>query len=300
MKAIENLKRYFKSVNDRRFLEKFEDSQHFYRVGYDERVRWFEMVGPKERREALEKGWICNDGTYQRLFPKYANWVAPHMRLNDEQFALILSEGYFEALQGYIAKRTLSVSQLCSFITATIRRAGSKAPLPKSEESKRLLELLYSYIMREGLPTSLISFVLNYPDEMIGSIKQRIFECHKKHYHINAVKNGMTNCEVNQRFTTYLSNLKKEGKEMPDEAAVKMNGGQVLAFHRMGLHLSKKAIVSLLANDEHETTTDSILANEVLYPMWQELECVLEARPDTYYKYQRALVDGKLKKAVNS
>lgn len=301
MKAIENLKSYFKSVNDRRFLEKFEDKQHFYRVGYDERVRWFEMVGPKERREALKKGYI-DGGTCQRLFPKYANLVAPHMALTDEQFAFILKEGYMEALEGYVESRsTLSVSKVYALIKATILRAGAKAQTPISEDAKRLPGLLYRYIVREGLPVALVSFVEDYPADEIGSLREIIKRGAEVHYHVNAVKTGLEDHErVAAKFETYLSWLKKENIEMPDEAAVLMKGRQVLAFHKAGLHLSKKAIVSLLANDECGVTTNSILSKEVMYPIWPELKYVLEAKPDTYCLYQGHYLNGSIKKESNS
>lgn len=299
---IENLKKSIKSSNDRRFLEKFEkDPQHFFRVGYAERVRWFELVGRKERIWAMEKGYVRDSGTLDRLFPKYANLVAPYMHLSDEQFGFILQDGYSEALEGYIGKcGTLSVSKVRAFINATVRRAGQNAPTPMSEASKRMPDLLYSYIRREGLPAVLGSFVHLYPVEEIGEIKENIERCSYIHSQICAVKSGMVNCQVSYKFETFLSYLKKEGKILCDEAAVLMTGSQVLAYHKAGLHLSKKAIVMLLTFDENETTTDSILTNEVLYPMWPELKYVLEARPDTYYKYQCMLLSGDLKKEANS
>ena len=304
MKAIENLKSYFKSVNDRRFLEKFEKNpQHFFRVGYDERVRWFEMVGPKERREALKKGYI-DGGTCQRLFPKYANLVAPYMCLTDKQFELILQEGYTEALEGYLKRTTLSVPKIRSFIDATVLRAGQNAQTPISESAKRLPDLLYRYIVREGIPTDLCSVVADLPD---GTIKKKIADAIDVRYHIAAVKQGYNKelATVTNQFETYLLWMKKESIRMPYEAEVLMNARQLHSFYSYGHHLSKKAIVAFFANyGIYDEVLDLIIGNEVLYPAWPELEYTFKsARPNVSYnvlvyeKYQSALCVGKLKKA---
>lgn len=295
--VIENLKSYFKSVNDRRFLAKFEDKQHFFRVGYSERVRWFEMVGRKERIEALKKGYVCDDGTCQRLFPKYANLVAPYMRLTDEQFALILQEGYAEALEGYVSRHTLSVSQVKALIYATVNRAGETASLSMSEGAKRLPGLLYNYIVREGLPNSLGANVAKLSDERI---KAKIDAAINVRYHIMAVKEGYNSdlCSVTDGFQIYLMWMKQEDIQMPYAAEIRMNGRQLASFYQFGHHLSKDAIVYFFANlGEYDNILDLMIENEELYPAWPELEYALESNVLIYKKYQSALCNGKLRKA---
>lgn len=299
MKAIENLKSYFKKVSDRRFLAKFEDRQHFYRVGYDERVRWFEMVSDQERIDALNNHSINDCGTFDRLFPKYANLVAPYMYLNDEQFAFILQEGYMRALEGYISKcGTLSASKVLALLTAMVRRAGKDAPRPMSEESKRLPAMVYRYIVREGIHISVaknIKQILASDEELSAMVDKAI----DVHYHIMEVKNGMNenrDC-VSSDFIAYLSDMKEKNIQMPYEAEIMMNGIQVKYFHLNGLHLSKEAIVTLLANDPCGVcgvSTSSILAHEPLSPMWKELEYVLKGNIELYHRYRSIEQTGKL------
>ena len=299
MKAIENLKSYFKKVSDRRFLAKFEDRQHFYRVGYDERVRWFEMVSDQERIDALNNRSINDSGTFDRLFPKYANLIAPYMYLNDEQFAFILQEGYMRALEGYISKcGTLSASKVLALLTAMVRRAGKDAPMPMSEESKRLPAMVYRYIVREGIHISVaknVKQILTSDEELSAMVDKAI----DVHYHIMEVKNGMNenrDC-VSSDFIAYLSDMKKKNIQMPYAAEVMMNGIQVKYFHSHGLHLSKEAIVTLLANDPCGVcgvSTTSILEHEPLSPMWKELEYVLKGNIELYHRYRSIEQTGKL------
>lgn len=297
MKAIENLKSYFKSVSDRNLLKKFEDDQYFFRCGDEKRVRWFELVGQEERIWALQGGYISGDETLSLLFPKYANIVAPYMnKLSRTQFSLILQEGYFDALKGYVENHTLSYSYLCAFINVTVNRAGEKAQKPMSDQSKRLPDLLCEYIIREGLYPSLYSFIEDYPDELIGSLKQRIRESRAIHYACCAVKSVLKKEEV-PSFGTYLKWLQETGSQMPIQAIMMMNCDQIKAFHDAGFHLPQKAIVAFLAADKEGTITTSILDHEVLSPTWPELQHVLETRPDTYRLYQIYCLDGRIKRA---
>ena len=265
-------------------------------------ILWFENTRSDYRELALTQNDLGTE-TLNKLFEneKYADMVISYMNLTDGQFANLLTRaGCSKSLRNYLSKKTLSVPKLVSLIDATVRHAGAEAD---GSDAWSWSKMLRDYIVREGLPTPLIQFVADYPEKKMGTLKQLINEASEIHAHIYVVKNGMLNGAPSPTFVQHLSYLSRENLTMPDEAAVLMNGLQVIAFHKAGLHLSQRAIATLLANDSF-TDNDfaspmycSILENEVMYPMWPELKLVLEAKPDVYHHYERAVNAQTIKKA---
>lgn len=260
-------------------------------------ILWFKATRCNYREDALRGGHL-SDLTLDKLFcdPKYFEMVAPYMSLSDEQFRTILRiEGFCKCLNG-VTKKTLSEQKVRDLIKWTVLRS-------KESCAKQWQNVLYAYIVREGLPVRLIPFVEDYPEEEMGSIKDLIKKASEVHAHVYAVVSGMYNCEPSPAFIRHLSYLSRENISMPDEAAVLMKGSQVIAFHNAGLHLSQKAIATLLANDDVTSENgpspmyESILKNEIMYPMWPELKLVLEAKQYVYQQYERAVNLREIKKA---